>query len=52
MNEDIKEYKIQVTPSMLFAKGDIEEYKIQVPPPSMTLLHNAPFQHRQSMCGQ
>ncbi len=42
MNEDIKEYKIQVPSSMLFANGDIEEYKIQVPP-SMTLLQNAPF---------
>jgi hypothetical protein len=42
MNEDIKEYKIQVTPSMLFAKGDIEEYKIQVPP-SMTLSRNSPY---------
>jgi len=41
MNEDIKEYKIQVPSSMLFANGDIEEYKIQVPP-SMTLLQNAP----------
>ena len=41
-NEDIKEYKIQVPPSMLFANEDIKEYKIQVPP-SMTLLQNAPF---------
>jgi hypothetical protein len=51
MNEDIKEYKIQVPSSMLFANGDIKEYTIQVPS-SMTLLQNAPFRHLQSMCRQ
>jgi len=42
MNEEIKEYKIQVPSSMLFAREDIEKYKIQIPT-SMTLLQKTPL---------
>jgi hypothetical protein len=42
VNEEIKEYKIQVPSSMLFAREDIEKYKIQIPT-SMTLLQKTPL---------
>jgi hypothetical protein len=42
MNEEIKEYEIQVTSSMLFAREDIDKYKIQIPT-SMTLLKKTPL---------
>jgi hypothetical protein len=42
MNEEIKEYEIQVTSSTLFAREDIDKYKIQIPT-SMTLLKKTPL---------
>jgi hypothetical protein len=42
MNEEMKEYEIQVTSSMLFAREDIDKYKIQIPT-SMTLLKKTPL---------